>query len=350
MKKYQSFRLSKISFLLDKKSLLITIGLATLMLFAFIISLGIGQMWIAPFDVVQSIFGAGDYMENLVVQSFRMPRSLMAILAGAALALSGAILQGIIRNPLASPDIIGITGGAAFTTVGFLALFSDRSNTLTVSIQWLPLASFIGAVGMGFLVYILSWKKGGITPIRLILIGIGLSAAMQAFTTMMMLLGPIFTASKANIWLTGSVNGANWKEVMTITPWITFLTIIVLIFARRLNLQELGEDLAKNAGSLVQKDRLLLLLLSTALAGGAVAFAGGIGFVGLMAPHIARKLVGSAFGGLLPISALIGSIIVLVADIIARISYPGHEIPAGVFTSAIGAPYFIYLLYKTRNQ
>lgn len=350
MKKYKPFRLSKLSFLIDKKSLLITIGLAIFLVTTLIISLGIGQMWIAPLDVVQSVFGAGSSMENLVVQSFRMPRILMAILAGAALALSGAILQGIIRNPLASPDIIGITGGAAFTTVGFLALFSDRSNTLTVSIQWMPLASFIGAVGMGFLVYILSWKKGGITPIRLVLIGIGIAAAMQAFTTMMMLLGPIFTASKANIWLTGSVNGATWTEVMTITPWIIMLVIIVFIFARRLNIQELGEDLAKNAGSLVQKDRLSLLLLSTALAGGAVAFAGGIGFVGLMAPHIARKLVGSAFGALLPVAALIGSIIVLIADILARTAYPGHEIPAGVFTSAIGAPYFIYLLYKTRNQ
>jgi iron complex transport system permease protein len=350
MKKYTPFRVNKISVLIDKKSLLVTAFLLILMIITMIVSLGLGQMKIAPFDVVKSVFGAGDYMENLVVRSFRMPRILMAILAGAALALSGAILQGIIRNPLASPDIIGITGGAAFTTVAFLALFSDRSNTLTVSIQWLPLASFIGAIGMGFLVYILSWKKGGITPIRLVLIGIGLAAAMQAFTTMMLLLGPIFTASKANIWLTGSVNGATWKEVMTITPWLILLLIIVVVVTRRLNLQELGEDLAKNAGSLVQKDRLLLLLLSTSLAGGAVAFAGGIGFVGLMAPHMARKLVGSAFGALLPVSALIGGIIVLVADIIARNIYPGHEIPAGVFTSAIGAPYFIYLLYKTRNQ
>lgn len=350
MKKYRSFRVRKISFLIDKKSFLIAISLFILMLITMILSLGIGQMKIAPLDVIFSIFGAGNDMENLVVRSFRMPRILLAIIAGAALAVSGAILQGIIRNPLASPDIIGITGGAAFTTVGFLALFSDRSNTLTVSIQWLPLASFIGAIGMGFLVYLLSWKKGGITPIRLILIGIGLSAAMQAFTTMMMLLGPIFTASKANIWLTGSVNGTNWKEIITISPWIVLMLLIAFVYARRLNIQELGEDLATNAGSLVQKDRLMLLLISTALAGGAVAFAGGIGFVGLMAPHMARKLVGSAFGALLPVSALLGSIIVLIADLVARTVYPGHEIPAGVFTSAIGAPYFIYLLYKTRNQ
>jgi iron complex transport system permease protein len=335
---------------MDRRAFFVTTGLLIFTICLMIISLGIGQMKVSPIDVVLSVFGAGEDMHNLVVRSFRLPRILLALLAGSALALSGSILQGIIRNPLASPDIIGITGGAAFTTVGFLAIFSDRSNALTVSIHWMPLASFIGAVGMGFLVYLLSWKKGGITPIRLVLIGIGLAAAMQAFTTMMMLLGPIFSASRANIWITGSVNGTNWNEIFTLTPWIIIMSIIVFIYARRLNIQELGEDVAKNVGGLVQRDRLVLLFLSTALAGGAVAFAGGIGFVGLMAPHIARRLVGSAFGALLPVSALIGGAIVLVADLIARTAFAPLEIPAGVFTSAIGAPYFIYLLYKSRNQ
>ncbi|MBB6453476.1 iron complex transport system permease protein [Salirhabdus euzebyi] len=350
MKKYVPFRMWKVSLLLDKKSLVVTIGFLFLMLLIMIISLGIGQMNISPLNVLKVIFGTGSSMEELVVFSFRMPRILLAVVAGAALAISGAILQGIIRNPLASPDIIGITGGAAFTTVGFLALFSDRSNTLTVSIHWLPLASFIGAVCMGFLVYALAWKKGGITPIRLVLIGIGLAAAMQAFTTMMMILGPVFTASRANIWITGSVNGTNWNEIAIIVPWILLLTIITFVYARRLNMQELGEELAVNAGQKVQKDRFVLLFLSTALAGGAVAFAGGIGFVGLMAPHIARKLVGSSFGALLPVSALMGGIIVLIADLIARVAFAPLELPAGVLTSAIGAPYFIYLMYKSRNM
>jgi iron complex transport system permease protein len=353
VKKYIPFRVGKFvkfSFLLDKRAIYLTVGLSVLVVCIIVVSLGTGSTRIYPFDVIQSIFGAGDDMHNLIVRSFRMPRILLAVLVGAGLAVSGAILQGIIRNPLASPDIIGITSGAAFTTVGFLALFSDSSNALTLSIHWLPLASFVGAVGIGFLVYILSWRKGGITPIRLVLIGIGISAVMQAFTTMMMILAPIFTASRANIWITGSLNDTNWTEIMTVTPWILTIIVIVFVYARKLNLQELGEDLATNAGGLVQKDRLILLFLSTALAGGAVAFAGGIGFVGLMAPHIARKLAGSAFGALLPVSALIGAIIVLAADLIARTVFSPLEIPAGVFTSAIGAPYFIYLLYRNRNQ
>lgn len=350
MKKYNTIRFKKASFLIEKKSFLILIILTTLMFAMIILSLGIGQMAINPFNVVKSVFGFGTEMDNLVVRSFRMPRILMAIFAGAGLALSGAILQGVIRNPLASPDIIGITSGAAFTTVGFLALFSDRSNTLTVSIHWLPLASFTGAICMGFLVYLLAQKNGTIAPIRLVLIGVGLSAATQAFTTMMMILGPIFTASRANIWITGSVNGTNWTEVQTIIPWMLALTVIVFFYARRLNIQELGDELATNAGGLVHKDRFVLLFLSSAFAGGAAAFAGGIGFVGLMAPHIARKVVGSAFGALLPASALIGGLIVLLADLVARTTFAPLEVPAGVFTSAIGAPFFIYLLYRNRNR
>ncbi|WP_156292109.1 FecCD family ABC transporter permease [Oceanobacillus salinisoli] len=350
MKKNKAFRIGNISFLIDSKSLLIIFGFTVLIIALMIASLGIGQMQVSPWNVVKAIFGSSTDMDNLVVQSFRMPRILLAVLAGAALAMSGAILQGIIRNPLASPDIIGITAGASAATVAFLAVFSDRSNTLTLSIHWLPLASFIGAVAMGLLVYFLARKNGGIAPIRLVLIGVGLSAAVEALTTMMMLLGPIYTASRANIWITGSLNGTNWTEITTITPWILVLTIILFVFARRLNIQEFGEDLATNAGGNVQKDRFILLFLSTALAGGAVAFAGGIGFVGLMAPHIARRLVGSSFGALLPVSALIGGIIVLLADLVARTAFAPLEVPAGVFTSVIGAPYFIYLLFKSRNK
>lgn len=349
MGRYKTIRNKAFSVLLDKRTAMIIITLFIAMIALMITSLGIGQFRISPVDVVKSVFGYGDTMQNLVVRSFRMPRILLALLAGAGLALSGTILQGIIRNPLASPDIIGITGGAATATVGFLAFFSDRSNTLTVSIAWLPLASFSGAIIMGFLVYFLAWKKG-VSPIRLVLIGIGLSAAAKALTTMMMILGPIFTAAKANIWITGSVNSTNWSEILTLLPWMVLLTVIVFIMARRLNIQELGADVATGAGVKVQKDRMLLLFLSTALAGGAVAFAGAIGFVGLIAPHIARKLVGASFGGLLAVSAIIGGILVMGADLIARTAFAPLEVPAGVFTAAIGAPYFIYLLYKNRNN
>lgn len=333
--------------MLDRKVIFIWFSFLLLNLLLMIFSIGVGEVKLSPLEVLQALFGYGNDLHNLVVQSFRLPRILLAFLAGAGLAIAGAILQGIIRNPLASPDIIGITGGASLAVVTFFAVFSDRSNSLAVSIQWLPLAAFIGALSVGFLVYVLAWNKG-VSPVRLVLIGIGLSEAMKALTNLMILNGPIYLASRAHIWITGSVNGTNWKEVTTLVPWYLFLFLLLFVYIRRINVQELGTEIAVGLGSMIQKERLILLLLCTAIAGGSVAFAGGIGFVGLMAPHIARKLVGSSFGGLLPTSALIGGGIVVGADLIARTAFSPIEVPAGVFTAVIGVPYFIYLLYKQR--
>ncbi|KYD30435.1 hypothetical protein B4110_2126 [Parageobacillus toebii] len=253
----------------------------------------------------------------------------------------------MIRNPLASPDVLGITGGAAAAVVAFLTLFSDENHSLTISIHWLPFAAFLGATITALLVYVLSWKNG-MAPLRLVLIGVGISALMQACTTLLMITGPIYRASQANVWITGSVYGASWKHVTLLAPWTLILLAISFLSVRKMNIQELGDELAIGAGVSLQKQRFFLLLLSTALTGGAVAFAGGIGFVGLMAPHMARRLVGSSFGALLPASALLGAIFVMAADLAGRMLFAPMEIPAGVFTAAVGAPYFVYLLYKSR--
>ncbi|MGE6205152.1 FecCD family ABC transporter permease [Guptibacillus hwajinpoensis] len=349
MTKYTSFRMKAISFLLDRRSLWVIAGLTGFVIIIALLSIGLGEIFMTMDEVVKALFGYGNEMNELVVKQFRFPRIAMSILAGAALAVSGAILQGMIRNPLASPDILGITWGGALATIGFLTIFSDKANALTVSIQWLPLASFIGAILAGFLVFGLSWKNG-ISPIRLVLIGIGLTALLQALTTLLMIIGPIYRASDANIWITGSVHGTNGQDVLTLLPWVVILMIILMVYSRRVNLQELGDDVARSAGAMLLKDRIALLLISTALAGGAVAFAGGVGFVGLMAPHIARKLVGSSFGVVVPVAALVGSILVMIADLIGRTLFSPLEVPAGVFTAAIGAPYFIYLLIRSRNK
>lgn len=350
--KYRAFRIGKegsISYLIDKRALLTFITLFVLVIGLFLISTGMGDMKIGPLSVIKSLFGYGTKMEQLVVTQFRLPRIIIAFLVGMALAAAGSILQGIIRNPLASPDIIGLTGGASVAVVAFLAIFSNSSNALTVSIKWLPVSAFIGATVVAIVVYVLSWKNG-VSPIRLVLIGIGMSALAQALTTTFMVMGPIYQASQANIWITGSVNGSTWGNVQILSPVVIVLLLLAFILARNLNVQELGEELATGVGSAVQRQRFLLLLASTALTGSAVAFAGGIGFVGLMAPHMARRLVGSAFGALLPTAALIGGLLVMVADLIGRTVFSPIEVPAGVFTAAIGAPYFIYLLYKSRNS
>ncbi|MGD7049320.1 iron ABC transporter permease [Rossellomorea marisflavi] len=339
----------RVSVLMDTSALKKIILLMVLTMLAVIISTGIGDMQIAPWKVVSVFFGGGSSIDQLVVTSFRLPRILIALLAGMALAVAGGILQGMIRNPLASPDIIGVTGGAGAAVVAFLTIFSNKDNTLMVSIKWLPVAAFIGAAVIAFLVYFLAWKKG-VSPVRLVLIGIGISALTQACTTLLMIMGPIYRASQANIWITGTVNGSDWQDVWILLPWSIIFIFLSFMITRQLNIQELGEEVATSAGANVQRQRFILLLMSTALVGGAVAFAGGIGFVGLMAPHMARRLVGSSFGALLPVAALIGGLLVMLADLIGRTLFLPLEVPAGVFTAAIGAPYFIYLLFKTRHS
>ncbi len=349
MRKYTTFRIkNKISFLIDNKALKYNISFFMILVLIFLFSAGMGEQFINPWKTLNILFGNGVDFEQMIVQSFRMPRIIVSILVGISLAVAGTMLQAILRNPLASPDVTGITGGASVSVVLFLAFFSNESNALTVSIHWMPLSAFIGAAVMAFLLYRLAWKDG-LSPFRLVLIGIGLWALTKALTNLFMILGPIYRASQANIWITGSVYGANWSNVRILLPVTIVLIIFAFIMTRHLNIQELGEDIALGVGTKIERLRLGLLLLSAALIGSAVAFAGGIGFVGLMAPHIARKLVGSSFGPLLPLSALIGAILVLIADTIGRTFFLPIEVPAGVFTAAIGAPYFIYLLYKQRN-
>lgn len=351
MKKYRSFRLfkDKISLLIDQRASAIIFVLIGLQLAAVIASTGLGDVKINPLNVLKVFTGSGSDFDRLIVVDFRLPRTIIAVFVGMALAAAGGILQGMIRNPLASPDIIGITGGAGAAVVGFLTVFSNSDNVLTVSVDWLPLAAFIGAFFTALLVYLLAWR-GGVSPIRMVLIGIGIAALTKAIITFLMIMGPIHRAAQANIWITGSVNGSNWSNVKVIVPWVVLLLIAAFISARKVNVQELGDELAIGLGSQVQRQRFFLLLISTALVGAAVAFAGGIGFVGLMAPHMARRLVGSTYGALLPASALIGGILVLLADVVGRTLFLPLEVPAGVFTAAIGAPYFIYLLFKTRNS
>lgn len=350
MSQYKNFRMlkGKVSFLLDKKATMLLIVLMIVAGSIFVLSTGIGEMKLSPLTVLKVFFGGGTEMETLVVQSFRLPRIIVALTVGMALAVAGGILQGMIRNPLASPDVLGLTGGASVAVVSFLAFFSDTNNALTVSIKWMPLAAFAGAGIIALLVYFLAWKNG-VSPIRIVLIGIGISALMQALTTLMMIMGPIYRASQANIWITGTVYGSSWSNVAVLVPWTVVFMLISFFMVKNMNILELGDEIATGVGGRIQRHRFLLLLISTALVGGSVAFAGGIGFVGLMAPHMARRLVGSSFGALLPVSAFIGGILVMVADLIGRTLFSPLEIPAGVFTAGIGAPYFIYLLFKTRN-
>jgi len=343
MDKLYTFRTQAVSVQINPTTLkMIGLILAGTLLIA-LTSLTVGSQWLSPVDVIKELVLSEPGRHSFVIETLRLPRIIMAFLVGGALAVSGLILQSLIRNPLASPDIIGVTSGASAAAVFFLSYLAQ-----VLSAQWLPLAAISGAAVTSLILYVLSWKQG-VNPIRLVLIGIGLAAGLGALTTLMIVFSPIATSMMAYVWLTGSVYGSNWEDVISLLPWMTILLPVALMLARTIDTQELGDAIATNLGVPLQYSRFLLLAISVGMAGSAVAYAGAIGFVGLIAPHIARKLVNRTFASLAPISVLVGGSLVVVADTIGRTAFLPLDVPAGVFVSAVGAPFFIYLLYRQHS-
>lgn len=305
-------------------------------------SLCMGSVRVTPMEALQSLMGS-DGPQSMIVVEFRLPRAVAAMLVGAALAVAGALLQATIRNPLAAPDLIGITGGASVAAVAFMSLTAGRA-----SIHWVPPAAMAGACLTAGLIYVLAWKRG-VNPLRLVLIGIGISTAMGALTTFLLISGPAYLASQVLNWMTGSVYGIGWKQVTGLLPWTAVFLLLPMLRIRQLNVMSLGDMLVTGLGVRLEWNRLLLIAYSVALAGSAVGVAGTIGFVGLMAPHMARKLTGHSHVFVLPASALIGALLVLLADLAGRMLFQPMDIPAGVFTAAFGAPFFLVLLYRSRK-
>lgn len=307
-------------------------------------SISLGSIRIPVGELVQILVGGGKDTYRLIVIDLRLPRVVAAILIGSALAVSGAVLQGVIRNPLASPDLLGISGGASVAALGFMTLYAGR-----FSIHWVPLLAIAGAFAAAFTIYLLAWKRG-VSPYRLVLIGIGISTAMGALTTFILISGPSYLASQLLGWMTGTVYGTSWKHVAALVPWIALFIPLAMARSRELNVQALGDGAAIGLGSAIQSSRLLLIVYSVALSGASVGIAGTISFIGLMAPHMARRLVGPTHGILLPASAIIGSLILVAADLAGRLLFEPLDIPAGVFTAGIGAPFFLFLLFRGKKM
>lgn len=349
-----TLRSGMFSLKLDLRSALVFAALSLVTFAGVVANVGHGEYPIPPLEVIRTIFGleTSDSSYSFIVNTLRLPRALVAVLAGAALAISGAILQGIVRNPLASPEIVGINAGASLAAVTLIVALPS------VSVAYLPPAAFGGALAVALLVYALAWR-GQSSPIRLVLIGIAIGGAgvaggtggfAGAFTTLLITSGDIQQVSQALIWLTGSVYGRGWSELWAFMPWFLIFAPLALILSRHLNALNLGDEIAQGVGARLEAMRGLLLLTSVGLAGSAVATAGTIGFVGLMAPHIARQMVGPAHGGLIPVAAMTGGAIVVLSDFVGRVVLAPTEIPCGIITAILGAPYFMYLLYKNRNK
>ncbi|WP_066426975.1 iron ABC transporter permease [Anabaena sp. 4-3] len=334
-----------ISWRIDRRVPPILLSLIVAIVVAMVINLGRGEYPISAVDIVKTVLGidTGNPDHAFVIQNLRLPRTLVAFMVGIALAISGTIFQGITRNPLADPGIIGINAGASLAAVTVIVLMPFAP------IYTLPLSAFAGALLMAGLIYFLAWNRGS-SPILLILMGVGLAAIASAVTSLMITFGDIYNVSDALVWLAGSVYGRTWEQVFSFLPWLIVFVPMALTLARHLNALNLGDDIAKGLGTRVEWQRGLLVLVAVALAGAGVATAGTIGFVGLIAPHLGRQLVGPNHEGLIPTSALLGGMIVVLADLIGRTLFAPIEIPCGVVTAAVGAPYFIYLLIRNRKK
>ncbi|MFN7253449.1 MAG: FecCD family ABC transporter permease, partial [Anaerobacillus sp.] len=287
----------------DKKPFFIMGIIFALIVISFFISLNLGYIRIAPLDVLKTLFGYGTDKEKLVLFDFRLPRMVIAVLIGAGLAISGAILQGVSQNGLADPGILGINAGAGLAVVLFIFFFQGSTSSLgMLSIFIMPFAALLGGAFAAFLIYTIAWKKG-VTPTRLILVGIGVNAAFGALLIVFQLKMNPRDFMQATIWLSGSIWGTNWKFVLAILPWILFLIPFTIYKARYLNVLNLGDNTATGLGAAVERERRKLLLLAVGLAGSCVAVGGGIAFVGLVAPHLARRVVGPKHQIMLPTTA-----------------------------------------------
>lgn len=306
-------------------------------------SLAMGKIPLSPLAAAQSLFSAAPDGLSLIVNQLRLPRALLAAMVGAALAVSGLILQAMIRNPLASPDILGITSGAGAAAVYYLSFLASSFGA-----NYLPLAAMSGAALAALAVYLLAWKTG-VSPQRLVLTGVGVSALLAAATTFMLVFSPLTTTLSAYVWLTGSVYGANWREVKQLGFWLLVILPGLLLMARQVQVQQLDDGLAQGIGVPVQRVRLGLLAISVALAGVAIAWGGAMAFVGLIAPHIAKRLVAPTFAGQAGMAALCGACLVMLADLVGRTLFLPLDLPAGIFVSVLGAPFFLYLLTRHRH-
>lgn len=329
-----------------RKIMSVSMILLLAILAVFLVSLNMGTMKIPLAEVIKAFNGTGSEQNYTVLMHFRLPRMVIAILIGAGIAVSGAILQSVSRNALADPGILGINSGAGLAVVLYIFYFQGSSFSSGIwSVYIMPFAALIGAFLAAFLIYSLAWKQG-VTPIRLVLVGIGINAAFGALIIVFQLMMDPNNFMQATIWLSGSIWGASWEYVAAILPWILLLIPWAVYKSQHLNVLNLGDHAAAGLGVTVERERRTLLFISVALAGACVAVGGGIAFLGLVAPHLARKLVGPRHQGMLPVSALLGSLVLLVADMIGKNLMAPSEIPVGLVVSCLGAPYFIYLLIR----
>lgn len=304
-----------------------------------IVTIGVGSVSISVKEIIDTFLGHGNEINESIIMDMRLPRIIIAVFVGAGLSISGALLQSIMNNPLADPGITGVSSGASLLAITVMLYFPKLHGVL-------PLMAFLGAIVACMMVFILSWDKG-LNPMRVILSGVAVNAVFVGATSLL----SILNSDKIQgilLWINGSIAYKGWTEVKYLVPYSVIGIILALLCAKGANLLALGDDVATNLGVNVTKTRFLVALVAVFLAGVSTSVVGIIGFIGLIVPHICRLILGYDYKYLIPMSAIMGGILLLLADTLARFVARPVELPVGILMAMLGGPFFLFLLRRRK--
>ena len=308
-----------------------------IMIVSFFLSMAFGAVEFTPGELLRELFLEKESKHHYIIANVRLPRAILACVVGMCLSVSGCIMQGITRNPMASPSILGVTNGASLVTF-VLFIF------VPTAFRIVPLVSFIGALATTLLIYLLAWK-GGVNPTRFILSGVAVGSVISAFHSVLTTMFPDSVAGMIGFNV-GSLSARSWDHLILVLPYAALGLILSFMLAPSINLLGMGDEVAIGLGVKVERIRMILIVVSALLAACSVSVAGMISFIGLCVPHITKMLVGSDHRYLIPACAVNGATALIVCDTLSRILIAPKEMPVGIILSAIGAPFFLYLLRK----
>ena len=315
----------------------VLLALLILLAAACLVSMAVGSAGYSVPEILRALFSEEKSAIKTIVINLRLPRIILAILIGASLAAAGALLQSVMRNPLADPGTIGVSAGAGTAATTILLLFPNLTSSV-------PLFAFGGAALACVLIYMMAWKEG-VDPTRIILSGVAINSVLGAYNSLLQLLNSD-SLEGVLAFMNGSLSGRSWYQVRLLSVYASVGLILAFLCIKSANALQLGDEMAKSLGVKVSGSRVLLSGVAAFLAASTVSVAGMIGFVGLVVPHIARLLVGSDYKAMLPTSVVLGALVLLVADTVGRTIVPGMEIPVGIVMAVCGGPFFLYLLRK----
>ncbi|AIR97593.1 FecCD family ABC transporter permease [Streptomyces glaucescens] len=324
----------------DVRAVTVVVLLLAAAFTASVLLIGTGDFPMSAGDVLKTLLGGGDPGQQFIVNELRLPRVLVGLLVGASLGLGGALFQAISRNPLGSPDILGLGQGATAGALVVIVLFSGSASEVT-------LGALVGGLVTGLSIYALAWKRG-VHGYRLVLVGIGISAIVTAVNGYLMTKADLVDASRALVWMTGSLSGRDWAQVWPLTALCAVLVPLVLANARGLRMMEMGDDVSNALGVRVERVRMLLMVSAVLLTAAATAAAGPVSFVALTAPQLARRLTRSPGPNLLP-SLCMGAALLVTADWVSQRLFGADQLPVGVVTGVVGGVYLLWLLVTERR-